>query len=214
MLTLDIEPRDAKESADKLRARGAVPAVFYGPTESSTPVSVDARALRTVWRDAGETAMVALRGAGAEREALIHDIQLHPLTGELLHADFYVPEKGKKIRVSIPLEFQGAAPAEKIGHIIVKAMHEVEIEVAPAELPRHLPVDLTALQDVGDRILASDIKLPPSATLITHGEEIVASATEFKEEKEESTPAPETVITTAKPAAEGAANEKEEKKEE
>jgi large subunit ribosomal protein L25 len=135
-----------------------------------------------------------------------------------LHADFYVLEKGKKIKIDVPLEFHGVAPAEKAGHILVKALHEIEIEVAPAELPHHLVVDLTKLANVGDHIVASEIALPPSAVLITSGEEIVASITEFKEEKEEITPAPETIITTEKKAEEGAAGEgaapaKEEKKE-
>ncbi len=203
MLTLDVTAR-GKESADTLREKGAVPAVFYGPKEASTPIAVDARKLDRVWKEAGETTIVTLKGLGEDKETLIHDAQFHPVTSTLLHVDFYVLEKGKKVRIKIPLEFSGVAPAEKAGHIIVKAMHEVEIEVAPAELPRHLVVDLTKLEDLGSHIKVSDIKLPPSASLITRADEIIASATEFKEEKAEITPAPETVILTAK-ADEGAA---------
>jgi large subunit ribosomal protein L25 len=136
-------------------------------------------------------------------------VQFHPVSSKLLHADFYVLEKGKKIKIKVPLEFTGVAPAEKAGHIVVKALHEVEIEVAPAELPHHLSVDLAKLENVGDHITAVQIPLPSSATLITHGGEIVVSVTEFKEEVVEITPAPETVILTAKPEegapAEGAA---------
>jgi large subunit ribosomal protein L25 len=130
-------------------------------------------------------------------------VQFHPVTGALLHADFYVLEKGKKITISIPLEFEGTAPAEKAGHIITKVMHEIEIEVAPQELPQHLTVDLTTLVNVGDHVLVGDIKLPPSATLSTSADEIVASVTEFVEESAEIPTAPETEILTAKPAAEG-----------
>jgi large subunit ribosomal protein L25 len=105
-----------------------------------------------------------------------------------------VLEKGKKIKINVPLEFEGVAPAEKSGHIVVKTLHEVEIEVTPQELPHNLPVDLSKLSNVGDHIVASDITLPPSATLLTDADEIVASVKEFKEEKEEIAPAPETVI--------------------
>ena len=216
MLALEVKPR-GKESAEMLRKSGTVPAVFYGPKEESTAIAIDARKLEHVWKEAGETTIVTLKGIGEDKDTLIHDVQFHPVTSSLLHADFYVLEKGKKITIKVPLEFTGAAPAEKAGHIIVKAMHEVEIEVAPAELPHHLAVDLTKLATVGDHITASQIELPPSAALITSGDEIVASVTEFKEEKVELTPAPETVILTAKPegtAAEGAApaEEKKEKK--
>ena len=206
MLALEVKPR-GKESAETVRAGGEVPAVFYGPKEASTAIIIDARKLAHVWKEAGETTIVTLKGVGEDKDTLIHDVQFHPVTSSLLHADFYVLEKGKKITIKVPLEFTGVAPAEKAGHIIVKALHEVEIEVAPAELPHHLAVDLTKLVTVGDHITASQIELPSSAALLTHGEEIVASVTEFKEEKAEVTPAPETVILTAKTeaAAEGAA---------
>jgi large subunit ribosomal protein L25 len=215
MLTLSVTAR-GKESADTLRKGGSVPAVFYGPKEEATSIAIDARALERVWHEAGETSIVTLKGLGDDKDTLIHDAQFHPVTGKMLHVDFYVLEKGKKIRIKVPLEFTGSAPAEKAGGVVVKALHEVEIEVAPAELPKHLAVDLGVLQNVGDHISVAQIKLPASASLITHGEEIIASATAFVEEKEEVTPAPETVILTAKPeaaAAEGAAPAAEEKKE-
>lgn len=205
MLTLDVQARDTKEQASALRKRGLVPAVFYGPKEKSTAVAIDARALARAWKEAGETTIIALKGIGEQKETLIRDMQFDPVTGVLVHADFYVLEKGKKITISIPLHFEGSAPAEKLGAVIVKTLHEVEIEVAPAELPQHLVVDLSRLENVGDHLKVSDIKIPASAAFITDAEEIVASATAFVEEKEEITPAPETIITTAKPdaAAEG-----------
>lgn len=215
MLTLEIHTRDAKESTESLRKRGVVPAVFYGPKEAATPIAIESLRLERVWKEAGETTIVKLEGVGESKDTLIHDVQFHPITGRVLHADFYVLEKGKKIKLNVPLEFEGTAAAEKAGHIVVKALHEVEIEVAPAELPHHLAVDLSALANVGDHILASDIKLPPSGKLITAADEIIASVTEFKEEKEEITPAPETVILSEKPAAaegEGEAAEVPEKK--
>jgi large subunit ribosomal protein L25 len=219
MLVLDVKAR-GNESADTLRKSGVVPAVFYGPKQEATPIAIDAPKLSHVWREAGETTIVTLKGLGEDKDTLIHDVQFHPVTGSLLHADFYVLEKGKKITINVPLEFEGHAPAEKAGHIVVKALHEVEIEVAPAELPHHLAVDLSTLENVGDHITAAQIKLPSSATLLTHGEEIVVSVTAFVEEKEEITPAPETVILTAKPdegaadagGAAPAAEKKEEKK--
>ena len=219
MLALEVKPRGVSESAETLRKNGAVPAVFYGPKEEATSISIDARKLAHVWREAGETTIVTLKGLGEDKDTLIHDAQFHPVNGQLLHADFYVLEKGKKIKIKVPLEFEGIAPAEKAGHIVVKALHEIEIEVAPAELPHHLVVDLMKLVNIGDHITAAEIVVPPSATLITQADEIVASATAFVEEKEEITPPPETEILTAKPdeaagaeaGAEGAKGEKEEK---
>jgi len=190
MLTLDVTERKSGESTDALRKRGVVPAVFYGPKEEATPIAIDLQQFERTFREAGETTIVILKGAGSDKETLVHDVQFHPVTGKPIHADFYVLEKGKKIEINVPLEFEGVAPAEKAGHIIVKALHEIEIEVAPAELPHNLPVDLSVLANVGDHITAGQIKLPPSATLLTDADEIVASVTEFKEEKLEEQPAP------------------------
>lgn len=185
MLTLAVQERKTTDSAANLRAKGLVPAVFYGPKQDSTSVSIDSRKLASVWKEAGETTLVKLSGLGEDVDTLIHDVQVHPVTGELLHADFYVLEKGKKVSITVPLEFVGSAPAEKLGGIVVKALHEVEIEVAAAELPHHLDVDLAALANIGDHLTAKDIKLPASAELKTDADEILVSVVEFKEEKEE-----------------------------
>ena len=190
MLTLEVKPRESSESKDALRSRGVLPAVFYGPKEDSTAIAIDMLQFERTLRLAGQTSVVTLKGAGVDKETLLHDVQYHPVTGRPVHADFYVLEKGKKVEIAVPIEFAGQAPAEKAGHIISKALHEIEIEVAPAELPHSLIVDLTKLANVGDHITAGQIALPPSATLITHADEIVASVMEFKEEKMEAPVAP------------------------
>lgn len=215
MLTLAVQERTSQESNEVLREKGLVPAVFYGPKQESTAIAIEGMKLARVWKEAGETTLVKLTGAGDDKDTLIHDIQIHPVTGQLLHADFYVLEKGKKITIKIPLEFVGTAPAEKLGGIAVKALHEVEIEVAPAELPRHLEVDMTKLDTIGAHITAKEIKLPPSAELKTASDEIVVSIVEFKEEKEEAPAAvvPAEIIGEKKEGEEGAASGEEAKKE-
>jgi large subunit ribosomal protein L25 len=215
MLTLAVKERKNDDSNETLREKGLVPAVFYGPKQDSTAIAIEGLKLERVWKEAGETTLVKLTGAGEEKDTLIHDIQIHPVTGKVLHADFYVIEKGKKVEIKVPLEFVGMAPAEKLGHIVVKALHEVEIEVAPAELPHHLDVDMSRLEKVGDHITAKDINLPPSAELKTPADEIVVSIVEFKEEKVEAPAAvvPAEIIGEKKEGegAEGAAAEGEKK---
>lgn len=211
ILSLAVTKREKGTDAEHLRAVGSIPAVFYGPKEAPQPIAIDAKAFAKVFTEAGETTLVQLTGVGDTKETLIKDVQLDPMTGKPLHADFYVLEKGKKVTLNIPLEFVGNAPAEKAGHILVKALYEIEIEVAPHEIPHELNVDVSALANVGDHILVKDIKLPASAELITDGEEIIASVTEFVEEKvEEVAPA----ATEGAAPAEGAAAPAEEKKEE
>lgn len=202
MLELEIKPRDSKESAETLRAQGVLPAVIYGPKEEATAITINQKEFERLFKQAGETTIIKLKGVGEEKDSLVHDIQRHPVTDTVLHADFYVLEKGKKVTLNIPLEFVGEAPAEKQGHILTKVLHEVEIEVAPAELPQHLEVDLSKLENVGDHVLASDIKLPASAELKINPEEIVATVSAFVEEKIEApAPAEGTAPAEGAPAA-------------
>lgn len=200
MVTLSLTPR-GESTNDEIRARGAVPVVFYGPKEASTPVIANALELEKVWKAAGETTIVKLSGVGDDKDALFKDVQFHAVSGAIMHVDFYVLEKGKKVEIAVPLHFEGVSPAEKAGHILVKAMHELEIEVAPAELPHHLLVDISKLENVGDHVLAKDVKLPPSAELKTDADEIVASITEVVEEKVEAAPAADAVAAPAADAA-------------
>lgn len=204
MLTLEVRTREAGTSADALREKGFVPAVLYGAKEAARSLAIDAGKLAAAWKEAGHTSLVRLAGIGEEKDTLIKEVQIHPVTGRIVHVDFYALEKGKKVQLNVPLKFTGEAPAEKAGHILVKALHEIEIEVAPHELPHDLPVDLSVLKEVGDHILASQISLPKSATLITNGEDIVVSVTAFVEEKApEPAPAPEVAAPAEAPLAAG-----------
>jgi large subunit ribosomal protein L25 len=200
MFELQVKERSKKEKADTLRLSGLLPSIFYGPKEEAQPIAIDATAFGKVWKEAGGSSIVVLKGIGEDKEALIHDVDVHPVTGIPIHADLYVIERGKKITVSVPIEFIGEAPAEKAGHIISKALHEIEIEVRPSELPQHFEVDISSLSEVGDHITIGDITLPPSAELLQEKDEIIASVKEYIEVKDES---PETVPAEEAEGAEG-----------
>ncbi len=188
MLTLVITERTGDAGA--LRARGVLPAVFYGPKETSTSIAIPLPAFEKLWKEAGETTIVSLTGVGEPKEVLIQDVDVHPVTGTPRHVDFYVLEKGKKIEIAVPIEFEGIAPAEKEGGVVVKVLHEIEIRVAPAELPQHLTVDISSLVNIGDHITVSQVKIPPSAEFITDPEETVVTISEQKIVEEEATKPP------------------------
>jgi len=187
MLSLTIETRDMKISPEKVRAAGSMPAVYYGPKEASTSISVNAKEFGKVWKKAGESSVVILKdAAGAEHETLIHEVDVHPLTGTPRHADFYVIEKGKKVQVSVPLVFTGVSSAvkDKAG-ILVKVQRELEIEAAPRDLPHDITVDISRLVELTDVIKAGDLTLSPGVVLMISADEIIASISVPKEEVEE-----------------------------
>ena len=182
--TLQVRKREGKKTLKELRGGSEMPAVFYGPKEESVSIAIEIDTFKRLWKNAGESTMIALKGDGIEKEVLIHDVDIHPVTGEPRHADFYVVEKGKKVTVKVPLEFIGVAGAVKeLGGVLLKVLHELEIEVLPKDLPQHIEVNIETLTDFESQILAKDISIPEGALLITHEDEVVVLVNEAKEEE-------------------------------
>jgi large subunit ribosomal protein L25 len=187
MLSLDIKKRDMKVSADNVRKSGSIPAVFYGPKETSTPIVVDTIQFKKTWKKAGSSSVIILKDeAGNEHESLIHEVDIHPLTDEPRHADFYVIEKGKKVKVAVPLVFEGVSPAVKdLAGILVKVRRDLDIEAAPRDLPQNIVVDISKLVQLTDVILAKDLPVPAGVEIKISGDEVVASIAVAREEVEE-----------------------------
>jgi len=189
MLNLTVEKRDPKTKVEILRKEGKLPAVFYGPKEKTTSITISTKDFIKTWKKVGESSVIILKDGDKEHEALIYDIDVHPVTGVPRHADFYVIEKGKKVKVHVPLVFEGVSSAVKDqGGILVKVLRELEVEAVPKDLPHELKVDISLLTDTSSVILAKDIKIADTVTLIANPEEIVASIAIAKEEVEEVKP--------------------------
>jgi len=184
MTKLSAKTRDKKTKLEAIRADGFVPAVVYGPKQEAISISInDADFLKT-YENAGESTIVSLSIDGEEHDVLIHELQRDPVRGNILHVDFYAIERGKKLQVSVELVFEGLSPAEKnFGAMIVKVLHEIEIESLPRNLPSELKVDLTKLEEVGSQIHAKDIPLPEGVELITDPDDVIVLAKEAKEEE-------------------------------
>lgn len=184
MLSLSIEKRDPAKNKHAMRKSLRLPAVFYGPKEESTPITIGSNEFKKVWKEAGESSVVILKDAsGNELESLIHEVDEHPLTGEPRHVDFYIIEKGKKVEVAVTLNFTGVSPAVKDkGGILVKVLRDIKIEAAPRDLPREIEVDISKLVELNDTIHAKDLALTKGVELKVSPDEVVASVAEAKEE--------------------------------
>lgn len=189
MFKLKVEKRDLKENLVSLRKSGIIPAVFYGPKDPSTPIKISLVDFRKAWKEAGESTIVSLEGPGIDADVLIKDVDLDPVTDIATHVDFYAIEKGKKISVDVPIEFIGTSPAVKeLGAVLVKVVHDIEIEALPKDLPHKLEADISSLVSFDSVLTAADIKLPEGVTLNVELDEVIASVYEPKEEVIESTP--------------------------
>ncbi|MEK7552211.1 MAG: 50S ribosomal protein L25 [Patescibacteria group bacterium] len=186
MITLNVKTRDKKENMAKLRKSGKMPAVFYGKKDKSTPISVSLGDFLKVWKQAGESSVITLKGDMGEKDALVYDVDLDPITDVPRHADFYVFEAGHVLEVNIPIKFVGVSPAVKdLGGTLVKVLYELSISAMPKDLPKEIEVDISTLLDFKSQILAKDIKLPHGVKLIEKPDEAVVLVEEIKEVVEE-----------------------------
>ncbi len=191
MVNIQAEIR-TKGSADKLRIESKIPAVFYGAGNTSTSISIQAKEFDKVLKEAGESSTIIIDVDGKKIDALIHDVQLDPVRHIPSHVDFLAVDMKKKIVVSVPLVFDGVAPAVKNGlGTLVKVLHDIEVEALPKNLPHEVSVNIETLEGVDSHIIASDLVMPEGVTLVTDGEEVVASIAVQKEETEETTTAPD-----------------------
>lgn len=221
MFSIKAEKRDSGLKLTSLRKSGKIPAVFYGAGKESTPISIPNVEFKKVWREAGESSAVKVAMPGGDIDVLIHEVQVDPVTDEPIHVDFLAIDMTKKIKVKVPLVFEGISNAVKSGiGNLVKVLHEIEIEALPIALPHSLSVDISKLETLDNNVVVSDIKLPAGVVAITSGAEVVASIVAQVEEKEEvAAPVDLSAIEVEKKGkkeeegapAEGAAPAKEEK---
>jgi large subunit ribosomal protein L25 len=186
MFTIKAKKRDDSVKLDALRKGGEIPAVFYGAGKKATSISLSTVEFKKIWKEAGESSAISVNTTEGNVDVLIHEVQVDPVTDEPIHVDFLAIDMKKKIRVSVPLVFEGISNAVKSGiGNLVKVLHEVEIEALPADLPHDLVVDISPLEGLENQVFVSDIKVPTGVVIITEGKEVVASIVAQVEEKEE-----------------------------
>jgi large subunit ribosomal protein L25 len=184
MISLKANNRDKKSPVSKMRAEGLIPAVVYGPKFANATVSLNYQDFVRLYNKHGETTLIQLDIEGKTVNTLIHDIDLNPVTNKVQHIDFYVPEAGKKVHASVPLNFIGESAAVRAGANLVKVLHEIEVQALPENLPHSLEVDVSLITTVDVSVHVKDIKLPAGVTVDLDADEVVASAVEVKEEVE------------------------------
>ena len=217
--TLQSEKRSerGKNMARQLRRNGRLPGVVYGDSggqsaRDAVAVSVDPDELsRILHSDSGVNTLIGLTiDSGQPDQVLIKDYQLHPITRELLHVDFYRLAMDKAITVAVPVVLKGEAEGVKMqGGLIAFEQREFSIECLPTEIPEHVEVDVSDLM-IGQGVRVQDLlegvswkPVTDAATLIVH---VIAPKVEEEPEAEE-----EEAAAEAGAAPEGEGAEKTEK---
>ena len=170
----------------ELRKKGEIPAVLYGPGAKAAVLTVAKKEFDTVYKETGESSLLSLVMATKKTPVLIRDVQFHPLSGELIHVDFYQPRLDEKIKIMVPLNFQGEAPAvAEFEGTLIQNMHEVEVSSLPQDLPSEITVDVVALKTLEDRILVKNLQVNSKVEIVAEKDLIVAQVVPVENVEEE-----------------------------
>ena len=160
----------------QMRAEGMIPGVLYGPTFDPVPLQVNWLELRPVLREAGGSHLIQLNVDGEQHNALVRQVQRHPIRGDVLHVDFYRVRMDVAIRTEVPVMLVGSAEAiEEAGGVVNHEVISVMVECLPGDLPAHVELDISALKEVGDSILASALPVLPGVTYLVDSGDVLVS---------------------------------------
>ncbi len=193
-----------------LRKNGLIPAELYGHGKENFHLSVAAKDFSKLYKTAGESTVINLVLDSEKIPALIHDVSKDSLADEFLNIDFYAVRMDEKIKTKAPLEFFGESPAVKKGGVLVKSMKEIEVEALPKDLPSHIEVDLSKLEEIHSNIYVRDLKISDKVKIFVGLETVVATIIEPVKEVVEEKPVS---VEDVKVEAEEKKKAKEEEKE-
>lgn len=173
------------KQVEKFRKQDLVPAVVYGNKVQPENVFVKMLDFERVYAKAGENAIVALEVEGKTVNVLIHDLQLHPMSGKPTHVDFFQVNMKEEVETSIPVEFVGESEAVKaLGGILVKNIDEVPVKCLPADLPEKFVVDIAKLATFEDVFEVKDLKVSDKVEIMLEPETVIAMVSEPRSEEE------------------------------
>ena len=165
----NVGKRDAKE----LRYQSLVPAVLYGgPTQ--THFAVSAADLKAVVYTP-VVHFIDLQIAGVTSQAIIKDLQFHPLTEQIIHVDFLLLDAKKPVTIEIPIKLTGSSSGVKAGGKLVQKLRKLRINGLPKDHLDNIEVSIEGL-DVGKSVKVSEIKLD-NLTITNAKEDTIVSVT-------------------------------------
>lgn len=190
-LAAELRTQKGKEAAKKIREKKCIPAVFYGPEAEPVHLSLVSkdlwRVLTKVSRDGAIIDLKISSGGDSFKDAtvMIKELQVDPIRGDYLHADFYEISMDKEITTDIQVNLVGEPVGLSKGGILQYIRREVTVSCLPDKLVDSLDIDVSGL-DLGDALHIEDITFPEGITTALEGHLTIAVVSAPTEEAEPS----------------------------
>jgi large subunit ribosomal protein L25 len=173
---LSAEPRNdqGKGASRRLRHSGKVPAILYGAHAEPVRLSLEHHKLLPLVADEKFYSSIISVNVGAQKQpVIVKDVQMHPARNAVTHLDLQRVLENEKIRLHLPIHFNGAAASPGVktqGGVVSHHMADMEVVCLPKDLPEHIELDLSAM-NLNDTLYLADIKVPAGVTIsaLAHG---------------------------------------------
>ena len=161
-LKANIRTKVGNGPARALRREGKLPAVFYGPETNSILLSVGISDVEAALKKGkfGQVllSLVIQNGETMTRPVMIKELQIHPVSKDYLHVDFYEINMDRKIRTKVSVVTKGKSKGVEAGGMLQVVRRELEVLCLPMEVPEIIELDVTELE-IGDSIHVNEISL-------------------------------------------------------
>jgi large subunit ribosomal protein L25 len=155
-VSMSGSPREnvGKKDAKKHRREGKIPCVLYGGKEQVPFVLKELDFDKLIFTP--EVFLINLDIDGKSYVAILQDVQYHPVTDKVLHADFLEVNESKPIIIGLPVEFYGNVPGVIAGGRLIKKMRKLIVKGLINDMPDKIEVDMSNMH-IGDNIKVSDL---------------------------------------------------------
>ncbi|WP_033957319.1 50S ribosomal protein L25/general stress protein Ctc [Psychroserpens jangbogonensis] len=156
-ITINGSQRESvgKKATKALRNAGQVPCVLYGGDETVHFSAAELAFSKLVYTPNAHTVVIALDNDNTF-DAVLQDIQFHPVTDKILHVDFYRLFEGKEIAMNIPVHVIGTSKGVLNGGVLRKNRRKLRVKALPKNLPDFLEADITPLK-IGDKLYVTEL---------------------------------------------------------
>lgn len=162
IITLKATPRsgNGKGPARRLRASGRLPAVAYAGGKT-VAIAIEREALKSILKsELGRNTVIEMAVEGSESfHVMVKDYSVHPITRQLIHADFMRIDASAPIEVEVPFFTVGKSKGEIEGGTLLAMVRTLRVRCQPADIPTRVEYDVSAME-INDVVRADQLTMP------------------------------------------------------
>ena len=187
-MKLKVQSREITgKKVKQLRRQDIIPAVIYGKhTKDAILISCNKNEFLKLFKKAWHSTPITITWEWIDQLALIHEIQVDPVTDFLGHIDFLAVSRDEKVTAEIPVILTWESNIEKLWEWKIQLLKDtIEVEAFPQDLPREIKIDISTIQKMSDVIFVKDLDVGSKVEILEDQEQPMVTVMVFTEEVEE-----------------------------